>query len=72
MNIHKTRYYVNRNKQANGDNEVHKVGCSWFPSNTNAVYLGDFVSCHKAVLTARMKGYQANGCAHCSPDCHTT
>lgn len=65
-------YYVNKNSQSNGDHEVHIRGCSYFPNKENAVYLGDFTNCYSAVLEAKRKGYNANGCYYCSYTCHTT
>ncbi len=65
-------YYVNKNAQSNGDREVHKTGCSWLPKAENRLYLGDFYSCSTAVTTARKYYSQVNGCAHCSPACHTS
>ena len=65
------RYYVNVHSQSNGDHEVHKEGCSWFPSNRE--FLGNYDSCYPAVTEARIKGYiKANGCYHCSRACHTS
>ena len=64
-------YYVNKNAQTNGDHEVHTTGCSWMPKHENRISLGDFYSCHLAVVEARKHYSQSNGCAHCSPDCHT-
>lgn len=66
------RYYVNKNAQANGDHEVHKDGCSWMPEPQNREYLGDFPSCHGAVIEAKKKYPRANGCFHCSRECHTS
>ena len=65
-------YYVNKNAQSNGDHEVHKSGCSWMPKVENRIYLGDFAGCHSAVQAARSHYSQVNGCAHCSPACHTS
>lgn len=65
------RYYVNKNKQSNGDNEVHIPGCSYFPHTDNAIYLGFFRTCGPAVAEAKSRGYQANGCFYCSNPCHT-
>ena len=64
-------YYVNRNTQSNGDNEVHVSGCSYFP-RSNYEYLGDYRSCYPAVTEARRRGYNANGCYYCSSACHTS
>ena len=66
------RYYVNKNVQPNGDHEVHKSGCSWFPNPENRTYLGDFYSCSSAVIEARRYYTQVNGCYYCSEDCHTS
>lgn len=64
-------YYVNNNAQANGDHEVHKAGCYWLSVAASTTYLGQFPSCHGAVAQARLTYPTANGCATCSPDCHT-
>lgn len=66
------RYYVNRNAQSNGDHEVHKDGCEFMPNTANRQYLGDYGSCHPAVLEARRYYPQSNGCYYCSRDCHTS
>lgn len=65
-------YYVNRTAQANGDHEVHRDGCYWLGLVINPEYLGDHFTCYPAVTEARRRGYHANGCAHCSPACHTS
>ena len=65
-------YYVNKNQQSNGDHEVHKTGCDYFPNQENAVFLGSFTSCHYAVSAAKKKGYNANGCYYYSKECYTT
>ena len=66
------RYYVNTNAQSNGDHEVHREGCPWLPYVLNRIYLGLFGSCPPAVIEARRYYSQVNGCAHCSPACHTS
>ena len=65
-------YYVNRNAQSNGDHEVHRAGCPWLPDDVNRIHLGAFTSCHPAVVAARKHYSQIDGCAHCSPACHTS
>ena len=64
-------YYVNENSQTNGDHEVHKRSCEYFPDEENAIKLGEFYSCHNAVSEAIRLNYQANGCYYCSRECHT-
>lgn len=64
------RYYVNNNAQANGDHEVHELGCSFMPE-ANRTYLGEFRSCGPAVTEARKHHRQVNGCFYCSRPCHT-
>ena len=65
-------YYVNKNEQFNGDHEVHVSTCSWLPSVENRKYLGEFTNCSDAVKEARKTYSQSNGCAYCSPACHTS
>jgi hypothetical protein len=55
------RYYVNKNSQANGDHEVHTATCSFLPSESNRIYLGDFATCSPAVSEARKHYSQCNG-----------
>ena len=64
------RYYVNKNKDNDGDNEVHIDGCAWLEMAMETEFLGDFTSCLPAVDEARSRGYDADGCEHCSEDCH--
>lgn len=64
------RYVVNNNTQANGDHEVHKSDCRYFPSNYKD--LGWHSTCITAVAEAKKTYWKSNGCIHCSPGCHTT
>lgn len=64
------KYCVNRNAQPNGDHEVHKQGCSYWPSNR--IDLGEHTTCRTAVTQAKAYYPKSNGCAFCSPDCHTS
>ena len=66
-----SKYYVNKNAQNNGDHEVHKSGCIYMPIPSNQLYLGDFDSCHPAVVAAKKVYPQSNGCRTCSLACHT-
>lgn len=65
-------YCVNKNAQSNGDHEVHKVGCSFYPEEQNRVSLGDHATCSPAVTEAKKTYEQANGCFYCSKACHTS
>lgn len=67
-----SRYYVNRNAQANGDHEVHVSTCSRLPEPENRLYLGEFSTCHGAVTEAKKHYAQSNGCYYCSNPCHTS
>ena len=67
-----SRYYVNNQRQANGDHEVHVQGCYWLQLASSTTDLGDHHSCHTAVAAARRIYPTANGCAFCSSACHTT
>jgi len=64
-------YYMNKNSQSNGDNEVHKSTCAWLPHETNRLYLGLFSDCKQAIKKALAYDKDADGCKHCSPACHT-
>ncbi len=65
-------YCVNKNAQANGDHEVHKVGCVFYPNPENRVSLGDHTTCRTAVSAAKKIYTKSNGCYYCSNACHTT
>ncbi len=66
-----TNYVMNINSQSNGDHEVHKITCKNLPNPGNRLYLGDFSNCHEAISEAKKYDPKADGCIHCSPECHT-
>ncbi len=63
-------YYVNKNAKANGDHEVHQLGCEWMPNDLNWLYLGRFENCFDAVKEAKKFYPQSNGCYYCTRECH--
>lgn len=67
------RYVLNLNQQSNGDYEVHKEGCPYFPKS-NFEELGNYVYCSSAVAEAKRKhpSKKINGCYYCAKDCHTS
>ena len=65
-------YYVNKNAQSNGDHEVHKEGCDLLNEVVYKRYLGNFASCHDAVIKAKEYYPQCNGCFYCSRECYVT
>ena len=66
------RYYVNDNAQSgSNDHEVHKDGCYWLSIANSTTYLGVFDNCRDAVKKAKEYYDDTNGCAYCSPNCHT-
>ena len=64
-------YCVSDQAKPNGDHEVHNIGCSYLPGQQHQVRLGAFASCQLAVAEAKQYFPQANGCIHCSKECHT-
>ena len=65
-------YYVNDSPQpTSGDHEVHRDGCYWLGLARSTTPLGDHPSCHGALDVASFHYRQVDGCAHCSPDCHS-
>ncbi|MGB4401027.1 MAG: hypothetical protein WBJ10_16765 [Daejeonella sp.] len=67
------RYVLNLNQQSNGDYEVHKAGCYYFPKS-NYDELGNHYGCSSAVAEAKRKHpyKQINGCKTCAEACHTS
>jgi hypothetical protein len=63
------RYCVNHTAQANGDHEVHKQGCTFWPAYNKD--LGEHAACRTAVAQAKQTYRQSNGCYFCSRECHT-
>ena len=63
------KYYVNNVPQITGEHEVHKVGCSWFPSDRT--YLGEFSDCWDAIKKAKNHFDDVDGCYYCCRKCHT-
>lgn len=70
------QFVINRNKQPNGDYEVHNLsqGCAYMPKAENQIDLGHHTSCHGAVAEAkrRWQNERINGCFYCCPSCHTS
>ena len=66
-------YRLNLNQQSNGDHEVHKQGCSFYPTQ-NYDSLGSFEYCFQAVAEAKRKYpfKKINGCYFCANACHTS
>ena len=65
-------YCVNKNAQPNGDHEVHREGCKFWPDLGNWIPLGTHPTCQRPVRIAKEIYPTANGCAFCSPECHTS
>ncbi len=67
-------YCVNKNKQPNGDHEVHNVtgGCNNLPNPENRKNLGCHVNCQNAVREGKKHYTQVNGCYYCCRECHTS
>ncbi|MBB4265975.1 hypothetical protein [Roseospira visakhapatnamensis] len=66
------KYCVNKTPQANGDHEVHKEDCLFWPEKKQVMDLGYHTDCHSAMMRAKMHYPQSNGCRHCCAPCHTT
>ena len=65
-----TEYYVNNDSSGNPNrnHEVHTSTCRY--KSTNSINLGFHYSCYSAVLKAKNYYKDADGCYHCSNDCH--
>ncbi len=66
------QYFINNNRQSNGDYEVHTLGCTHFPKD-NYIYLGEFFGCKSAIVEAKRlyPHRDINGCYYCCNECHT-
>ena len=63
-------YYINKNNDGKGYNEVHTSNCNYLPEEKNRIYLGVFSDEIQAVNYAKAKGYNADGCYYCCPKAH--
>lgn len=63
-------YVLNKNAQANGDQEVHVVGCAHGPDKDNQISLGSHVTCKGAMQEAAKHTKHADGCFYCCNACH--
>lgn len=68
-----TKYYVNDRPQktSRGEHEVHTETCPYLPQIVSKTYLGEHSICQLALLEAGKKYINVDGCATCSPSCHT-
>ncbi len=65
-------YYINKTKDSNGKNEVHKSTCYWLRIANSTQTLGEFNNGIEAVGYAQKIGYpDADGCKNCAPEAHT-
>ena len=70
------KYYLNKNRQQNGDYEVHVQGCAYGALPENQIQLGEFANCAGAVTRAKQQypdvANHINGCYFCCQPCHTS
>lgn len=66
-------YYLDSKAQINGNHEIHKLDCHYFPSAANRIQIGKFNSCDEALTMAKEKysPSKINGCFYCVKECHT-
>lgn len=65
-------YLVNVQTGDHGENEIHKIGCSYLPDPSNWRLLGWFYSDQEALQEAHRQGYQnADGCFWCCRSIHS-
>ena len=64
-------YCVNTNPQLTGEREVHDTAkyCTHRPADCTS--LGWHSDCHSAVQAAKRLYSNVDGCAFCTPECHT-
>jgi len=66
-----TLYFVENQPSESGEYRVHSANCPWLPEDPRKrEILGDFTNCYPALVKAKEKFDEVNGCAHCVPDCY--
>lgn len=66
-------FCANRIKNDGRYNEVHDLtadACPTLPHELHRIPLGWHASCSGALLAARGKGLNPDGCWHCARECH--
>jgi len=58
-----SHYFVNNAALADGNHEVHALGCAGMPSDKR--YLGNFQNSAEAMMEARKDFWQASACEKC-------
>ena len=66
------KYFVNINAPFNGDHVVHREDCRQRPLHQHSTLLGEFMNCEAALISAKEKYKEVNGCKVCSPSCYTS
>ena len=65
-------YYIHTKRTDGEYYEVHNGTCRRLPLEKNRIFLGEFDDCELAVMAAKELGIRsADGCWHCSEDCHS-
>ena len=61
-------YILNKQKNDELCNEVHKSSCSHLPHLINQVYLDWHNNCNDALYISKKLGYKPYLCRHCCPE----
>lgn len=64
------KYYIDKNKDSNDNNNVHKEDCIHMPKPPDALFLGIYSNCAAAVLHAQKQFPNATGCWDCARKCY--
>jgi hypothetical protein len=60
------RFYMNKNEQKIGYNEIHHATCFFLPFEKNRIDLGEFTSINDAIQTAKLIHKKVVGCFFCT------
>ena len=59
-----SHFFINNFPEADGNHEVHLVGCKRMP--TDKRYLGNYYSVSEALIEARKDFWHSSGCERCA------
>jgi hypothetical protein len=63
-------FYLDKRKDEQGYNQIHRKGCELLPEPEYQEYLGEFDVCMLAIAKAKKIGYkEVNGCLSCTKPC---
>ena len=65
------KYYVSNSAENTGQHEVHQEDCPFLYLIVRKTYISEHASCQSAMVEAKKRYANVDGCATCSTSCYT-